>query len=175
MVEKSLVVDGLVVVKELWNLCPEVKVGIWDLCWELIGLPACLNEKDVEEQHFEGRQFAVVRTLEYVVSKLFLVVWCVWESVGVQHLVFGDVLDVKWECGLVGVRSGVEKGNVGDVVKGFEVVGSEIFDGVSDVVNVAKSEIGIGVDVGDVEGELSAVGIVNDENADKKLVDVVGQ
>ena len=88
---------------------------------------------------------------------------------------FGDVLDVKVERDLVDVKPGVEKGNIDDVVKAFEVVGSEIFDGVSDVVNVAKSEIGIGVDVEDVEGELSAVGIVNDENADKKLVDVVGQ
>ena len=88
---------------------------------------------------------------------------------------FGDVSDVKVERDLVDVKPGVEKGNVDDVVKAFEVVGSEVFDGVSDVVNVAKSEIGIGVDVGDVEGELSAVGIVNDENADKKLVDVVGQ
>ena len=88
---------------------------------------------------------------------------------------FGDVSDVKVERDLVDVKPGVEKGNVDDVVKAFEVVGSEIFDGVSDVVNVAKSEIGIGVDVEDVEGELSAVGIVNDENADKKLVDVVGQ
>ena len=174
MVEKSLVVDGLVVVKELWNLCPEVKVGIWDLCWELIGLPACLNEKDVEQQRFEGRQFAAVKTLGFVVSKLFVVVQCVWwGSVGVQHWVFGDVLDVKLECGRVDVRSDVEKGNVGDVVKGFEVVGSEIFDGVSDVVNVAKSEIEICVDVEDVEGEWSAVGIWNDENADKKPVDVV--
>ena len=74
MVEKSLVEDGLVVVMELWNLCPEVKVGRWDLCLELIGLPACLNERDVEQQHFEGRQFAAVKTLRYVVSKLFLVV-----------------------------------------------------------------------------------------------------
>ena len=88
---------------------------------------------------------------------------------------FGDVSDVKVERDLVDVKPGVEKGNVDDVVKVFEVGGSEIFDGVSDVVNVAKSEIGIGVDVEDVEGELSAVGIVNDENADKKLVDVVGQ
>ena len=88
---------------------------------------------------------------------------------------FGDVLDVKVERDLVDVKPGVEKGNIDDVVKAFEVVGSEIFDGVSDVVNVAKSEIGIGVDVEDVEGELSAVGIVNDENADKKLVDVVDQ
>ena len=136
-------------------------------------MPACLNEKDVEEQHFEGRQFAVVRTLEYVVSKLFLVVWCVWESVGVQHLVFGDVLDVKWECGLVGVRSGVEKGNVGDVLRDCEVDGSEIFDGVNDVVNVAKSEIGICVGVEDVEGEWSVVEIWNVENADEELVEVV--
>ena len=82
-------------------------------------------------------------------------------------------MDVKLECDLVDVRSGVEKGNVDDVVKRFEVDGSEIFDGVSDVVNVAKSGIGICVDVEDVEGELSAVGIWNDENADKKLVDVV--
>ena len=88
---------------------------------------------------------------------------------------FGDVLDVKVGRDLVDVKPGVEKGNVDDVVKAFEVVGSEVFDGVSDVANVAKSEIGIGVDVEDVEGELSAVGIVNDENADKKLVDVVGQ
>ena len=88
---------------------------------------------------------------------------------------FGDVSDVKVERDLVDVKPGVEKGNVDDVVKAFEVVGSEVFDGVSDVVNVAKSEIGIGVDVEDVEGELSAVGIVNDENADKKLVDVVDQ
>lgn len=84
-------------------------------------------------------------------------------------------MDVKVERDLVDVKPGVEKGNIDDVVKAFEVVGSEIFDGVSDVVNVAKSEIGIGVDVEDVEGELSAVGIVNDENADKKLVDVVDQ
>ena len=87
-------------------------------------------------------------------------------------------MDVKVGRDLVDVKPGVEKGNVDDVVKAFEVVGSEIFYGfygVSDVVNVAKSEIGIGVDVGDVEGELSAVGIVNDENADKKLVDVVDQ
>ena len=88
---------------------------------------------------------------------------------------FGDVLDVQVERDLVDVKPGVEKGNVDDVVKVFEVVGSEIFDGVSDVVNVAESEIGIGVDVEDVKEVLSAVGIVNDENADKKLVDVVGQ
>ena len=88
---------------------------------------------------------------------------------------FGDVLDVKVGRDLIDVKPGVEKGNVDDVVKAFEVVGSEIFDGVSDVVNVAKSEIGIGVDVEDVEEVLSAVGVVNDENADKKLVDVVDQ
>ena len=84
-------------------------------------------------------------------------------------------MDVKAGRDLVDVKPGVEKGNVDDVVKAFEVVGSEIFDGVSDVVNVAKSEIGIGVDVEDVEEVLSAVGVVNDENADKKLVDVVDQ
>ena len=56
---------------------------------------------------------------------------------------------------------------------GFEVDGLEIFDGVNDVVNVAKSGIEICVDVEDVEGEWSAVGIWNDENADKKPVDVV--
>ena len=61
-------------------------------------------------------------------------------------------MDVKLECDLADVRSGVEKGNVDDVVKVFEVGGSEIFDGVSDVVNVAKSEIGICVDVEDVKG-----------------------
>ena len=91
---------------------------------------------------------------------------------------FGDVLDVKVGRDLIDVKPGVEKGNVDDVVKAFEVVGSEIFYGfygVSDVVNVAKSEIGIGVDVEDVEEVLSAVGVVNDENADKKLVDVVDQ
>ena len=85
----------------------------------------------------------------------------------------GDVFDVKLECDLVDVKSGVEKGNVGDVVRGCEVDGSEIFDGVNDVVNVAKSEIGICVDVEDVGGEWSAVGIWNDENADEELVDVV--
>ena len=56
---------------------------------------------------------------------------------------FGDVLDVKVGRDLVDVKPGVEKGNVDDVMKAFEVVGSEIFDGVSNVVNVAKSEIGI--------------------------------
>ena len=110
-------------------------------------MQVCLNEKDVEEQRFEGRQFAAVEIREYVVSKLFWVVWCVWESGGVQHLVFGDVLDVKWECELVGVRSDVEEANVGDVLRDYEVVGSEIFDGGNDVLNVVKSEIVICVDV----------------------------
>ena len=74
MVEKSQVEDGLVVVMELWTLCPGVKVGKWDLCLELIRLPACLNGRGVERQHFEGRQFAAVKTLGHVVPKLFLVV-----------------------------------------------------------------------------------------------------
>ena len=42
-VEESQVEDGLVVVMELWNPYPGVKVGERDLCLELIGLPACLN------------------------------------------------------------------------------------------------------------------------------------
>ena len=61
------------VVKELWNLLLRVEFGRWELCSELIGFPACLSERDVGQQHFEGRQFAVVKTLEYVVTKLFLV------------------------------------------------------------------------------------------------------
>ena len=40
-------------------------------------------------------------------------------------------------------------------------------------MNVAKSEIGICVDVEDVEGEWNVVGIWNAENADGELVEVV--
>ena len=91
-------------------------------------MPACRNERDVELQHFEGKQFAVVKTLEYVVTK-FLVWLCVWGSVAVQHWLCGDVSYVKLERDLDDVKSGVEKGNVGDVVMGRELDGSEICDG----------------------------------------------
>ena len=41
------------------------------------------------------------------------VVWAfVWGIVVVLHWVYGDVCDVKLECDLVGVRFGVERGNV---------------------------------------------------------------
>ena len=62
-------------------------------------------------------------------SRLFWAVWCAGESGGVQHSVFGDVLDVKWECELVDVRSDVDEGNIGNVLRDCEVVESEIFDG----------------------------------------------
>ena len=75
--------------------------------------------------------------------------------------------------GLVDVMNGVEGGNVVDVVKGPVVVESGIVDGVSDDGSAAKIEIGIGVDVEDVEVVRSDVGTVNDENAGKKLADAV--
>ena len=49
----------------------------------------------------------------------------------------------------------------------------EIVDALNDVVNVAKSENGIGVDVEGVEGEWSAFGIWIDVNVVEELVDVV--
>ena len=86
-----------------------------------------------------------------------------------------DVSDAELEGGLACVKSGMEKGIVDDDVKAFEVGGVEICDGLNDVVNVAKIEIWICVDVEDVEGELSAVVILNGETSDKRLVEVVGQ
>ena len=59
--EECQVEEGLVVVMELWNPYPGVKVGERDLCLELIGLPACLNGWDVELQHFGGRPFSAVK------------------------------------------------------------------------------------------------------------------
>ena len=85
----------------------------------------------------------------------------------------GDVWDVKGGFGLVDVKHGVEKGNVDDVVKGSVVVESGIVEGMSDDESAVKIEIGIGVDVEDVEEVLSDVGNVNDENVDQELVDVV--
>ena len=131
-----------------------------------------MNGRDGELPHFEGRQFVIQG---HGVPKLSVCVWFVWGNDDVQHWVCGDVSDVELEGGLACVKSGVEKGIVDDDVRDFEVGGAEIFDGVSDDVNGAKSEIWICVDVEDVEGELNAVGIVNGETADKKLVEVVGQ
>ena len=64
----SQVEDGLAVVKELWNLQRKVEVDRWDLCSELIGLQACRGERDIELQHFGGKQFAAVKTSECVVT-----------------------------------------------------------------------------------------------------------
>ena len=85
----------------------------------------------------------------------------------------GDVWDVKGGFGLVDVKHGVEKGNVDDIVKGSVVVESGIVESVSDDESAVKIEIGIGVDVEDVEEVLSDVGNVNDENVDQELADVV--
>ena len=72
-------------------------------------MPVCLRGQDVGLPHFAGRQFAVVKIWEDAGTKF--VVWAfVWESVVGQHWVCGDVCDVKLECDLVGVRSGVEGG-----------------------------------------------------------------
>ena len=74
-------------------------------------MPVCLRGRDVGLPHFAGRQFAVVKIWEDAGTKF--VVWAfVWESVVGQHWVCGDVCDVKLECDLVGVRFGVERGNV---------------------------------------------------------------
>ena len=130
-------------------------------------MPVCLRGQDVGLPHFAGRQFAVVKIWEDAGTKF--VVWAfVWESVVGQHWVCGDVCDVKLECDLVGVRSGVEKGNVAGGVMARVENEMKIVDVLNDVVNVAKSESGIGVHGADVEGEWSAVGIRID-------VDVVGQ
>ena len=78
------------------------------------------------------------------------------------------------ECDLVGVRSGVEKGNVaGGVIARVENE-MKIVDVLNDVVNVAKSESGIGVHDAAVEGEWSAVGIRMDVDVAGRLFDVVG-
>ena len=45
MVEESQVEDGLVVVMDLWNPYPGVKVGERDLCLELINRIAGLSER----------------------------------------------------------------------------------------------------------------------------------
>ena len=91
----SQVEDGLAVVKELWNLQRKVEVDRWDLCSELIGLQACCRgERDVELQHFGGKQFAAVKTSECVVTK-FLVLLCVWGNVAFQHWVSDGVSDVE--------------------------------------------------------------------------------
>ena len=58
-------------------------------------------------------------------------------------------------------------------MKGSVVVELGIVDGVSDDGSVAKIEIGIGVDVEDVEVVRSDVGTVNGENVGKKLADAV--
>ena len=130
-------------------------------------MPAFLRERDVGLPHFAGRQFAVVKIWEDAGTKF--VVWAfVWESVVGQHWVCGDVCDMKLECDLVGVRSGVEKGNVVGGVMARVENDMKIVDVLNDVVNVAKSESGIGVHGVDVEGEWSAVGI-------RIGVDVVGQ
>ena len=81
-------------------------------------------------------------------------VWAfVWGSVVGQHWVCGDVFDVKSECDLVGVRSGVERENVADGVTARVVDELKIVDVLNDVVNVVKNENGIGVHVDDVEEE----------------------
>ena len=80
----------------------------------------------------------------------------------------GDVFDVKSECDLVGVRFGVERGNVDDGVTARGVDELKIVDALNDVVNGVKSENGIGVHV-----EWSAVGIWIDVNVVEELVDVV--
>ena len=135
-------------------------------------MPACRRERDVGLPHFAGRQFAVVKTWEDAGTKF--VVWAfVWESVVGQHWVCGDVFDVKSECDLVGVRSGVERGNVDDGVTARVVDELKIVDALNDVVNVVKSENGIGVHVDGVEGEWSAVGIWIDVNVVEDPVDVV--
>ena len=90
----SQVEDGLAVVKELWSLQRKVEVDRWDLCSELIGLQACRGERDVELQHFGGKQFAAVKTSECVVTK-FLVLLCVWGNVAFQHWVSDGVSDVE--------------------------------------------------------------------------------
>ena len=103
------------------------------------------------------------------------VVWVfVWESVVGQHWVCGDACDVKLECDLVGVRSGVEKGNVAGGVMARVEDEMKIVDVLNDVVNVVQSENGSGVHVGDVEGEWSAVGIRIDVDVVVQTFDVVG-
>ena len=135
-------------------------------------MPACRRERDVGLPHFAGRQFAVVKTWEDAGTKFG--VWAfVWESVVGQHWVCGDVFDVKSECDLVGVRFGVERGNVDDGVTARVVDELKIVDALNDVVNVVKSESGIGVHVDGVEGDWSAVGIWIDVNVVEELVDVV--
>ena len=136
-------------------------------------MPVCLRGRDVGLPHFAGRQFAVVKIWEDAGTKF--VVWAfVWESVVGQHWVCGDAYDVKLECDLVGVRSGVEKGNVADGVTAHVEDEMKIVDVLNDVVNVVKSENGIGVHGGDVEGEWSAVGIWIDVDVVGQPVDVVG-
>ena len=71
------------------------------------------------------------------------------------------------------MKSGGEEKNVGGVLMGRELDGSEICDGLNDVGSVAKSEIGICVNVEGVEGEWNVFGIWSDVNVDEDLVDVV--
>ena len=67
----------------------------------------------------------------------------------------------------------MERGNVDDGVTARVVDELKIVDALNDVVNVVKSENGIGVHVDGVEGEWSAVGIWIDVNVVEELVDVV--
>ena len=125
--------------------------------------------------HFAGRQFEVVKIWEDAGTKF--VVWVfVWESVDGQHWVCGDVcgMGMELECDLVGVRSGVERGSVAGGGMARVENGMKVVDVLNDVVNVEKSESGIGVHDVDVEGEWSAVGIQSDVDVVGLPFDVVG-
>ena len=114
-------------------------------------MPVCLRRRDVGLPHFAGRQFAVGKIWEDAGTKF--VVWAfVWESVVGQHWVCGDVCDVKLECDLVGVRFGVERGNVAGGGMARAENETKVVDVLNDVVNVARSESGICVHDVDVEG-----------------------
>ena len=76
----------------------------------------------------------------------------VWEIVVGPHWVYGDVCDATMGCDPVGVRFGVEKGNVavGEMVPVENETKVAVV--LNDVVSVAESENEICVHGDDVEG-----------------------
>ena len=96
-----------------------------------------------------------------------------WESVDGRHWVCGDVLDVQFDCDLVGMKVGVERGNVVVGVMVRVVDEFRVVDVPNDVENVSMIESGIGEHVVDEGGEWNAVVIWIDLNVVEESVDVV--
>ena len=82
-------------------------------------------------------------------------------------------MDVQFDCDLVGMKVGVERGNVVVSVMVRVVDELRVVDVPNDVENVSMIESGIGEHVVDEGGEWNAVVIWIDLNVVEESVDVV--